>query len=49
MKEQFSTLNILSDGARYPSLEAVIGADPDFIYARASAFNGTPVSDLQAQ
>jgi iron complex transport system substrate-binding protein len=53
LKDQFSRLNILSDGARYPSLEAVIGADPDFIYARANAFNGTnaigTVSDLEAQ
>ncbi len=44
-KEVIGKLNVLAE--KYPSLEVVLGAGPDFVYGRSSAFSEKSVAGVQ--
>lgn len=44
-KEAFDKIPVLSD--KYPSLEVLMGAQPDFVYGRSSAFGEKGVTSVQ--
>ncbi len=45
-KEAFDAIPILAD--KYPSLEVLLGADPDFVYGRSSAFGDKGVASVDS-
>ncbi|GHA18825.1 lipoprotein [Devosia pacifica] len=43
----YDTIPQLADGTSYPSLEVLLGADPDFTYGRLSAYRDTSVAPIE--
>ncbi|MEK8127977.1 ABC transporter substrate-binding protein [Paenibacillus filicis] len=46
LKEKYAAIPVLA--AKYPSLEVLLGADPDFVYGRKSAFAEKGVGTVEA-
>jgi iron complex transport system substrate-binding protein len=46
LKADYDTIPILSDGTGSPSLEVVLGVNPDFAFGRLSAFRDTAVAPV---
>jgi iron complex transport system substrate-binding protein len=47
-KSEYDKLPVLADNKSYPSLEVLLGADPDFTYGRLSAYRDTSIATVES-
>ncbi len=47
IKDVYDTIPVLADNQSYPSLELLLGTDPDFTYGRLSAYRDTSVAPVE--
>lgn len=47
-KNEYDKIPVLADNKSYPSLEVLLGADPDFTYGRLSAYRDTAIATVES-